>query len=160
MRNEGSQAPRDGEHGPIHDRVRRHVIRQSIVLNCVESSPAQPLVARPAPPLRSLTLFNPPARPNSSRIRVLPAAPFVMSDHGDVVVERIPHHEAPYDVAMRRQRVQLGREVPQLDERVVVGNQPKARSRKDVPTVLKVPCNLLAPDPLSLARQLAINGDS
>ena len=40
-------------------------------------------------------------------------------------------------MAMRRQRVQLGREMPKLDEGVVVGDQPKARSRKGLPTVLK-----------------------
>eukprot|EP00964_Phaeocystis_antarctica_P143047 scaffold108519_cov78-Phaeocystis_antarctica.AAC.3 len=87
----GSKAGRDGKHGPVHHRVGRHVSRQSIVLNGVESSPAQPLGAsRPAPLLRSLTLVNPPARPDSPRVRVLPAAPLVVSDHGNVVVEGIP----------------------------------------------------------------------
>lgn len=40
-------------------------------------------------------------------------------------------------MAMRRERVQVGREMPQLDEGVVIGNQPIACSRKGLPTVLK-----------------------
>ena len=40
-------------------------------------------------------------------------------------------------MALRRQRVQVGREMPQLNESVVVGNQPIARRRKGLPAVLK-----------------------